>query len=572
MGRVMQRWIVPVLSGVSLLGAGCYSGVDGGLEDELPPGAEGGSGEGDSDGEDSGEVPGGACTAEQSGAIVRRLTTVEYVNTVRDTLGVDISVDVEAQLPDDLRSDGFSNQVSGLLVTFDHVEAYHDLAKVIVERVPDLPGLVSTYASCTNFGDDCERSFIEGIGVRVWRRPLQADELASLQPIFATAQDEGDDFMVGAGLVLEAMLQAPQFVYRIEDEVTNVEPGQARLLGDHEVASRLSYLLWSTSPDDELFAAAQAGALNTVEQIEAQVDRMLASPQAKDTALRYMEDWLALAGLPDINRDPELYPDYSVELAQAMREETLRVAEELLWEQQAPITAMLTADFTWATPELAALYGIESAGEGWQRYELSGVPHRLGLLTHAGLQAIIGHGNRPSIVERGLFVLKGLLCSSVAAPPAELDTTMSELEEGQSPRYYSEARLANDTCNACHGQFDPMGWAFEHFDGVGAWQETDELGNPLQEDGWLVTPGSAEPIPYATVEEFAQVLSQSELVAECIGVRKPLQFAIGRPLGSADACAQDEISAAAAEGGGSYHSLVRAIALHPNFRTIRTEQ
>lgn len=571
MGRVKQRWIFPVLSGASLLGAGCYSGI-GDIDGDVPPGADGGDGEGtDDDGTEDEPVP--QCAAEQSGAIVRRLTTVEYVNTVLDTMEVDISADVEAQLPEDLRADGFSNQVNGLLVTFDHVEAYHDLAKIIVERVPDLPGLVQRYAACTEFGDECETSFIEGIGVRVWRRPLHADEVASLQPIFAAAQGEGDDFVAGAGLVLQAMLQAPQFVYRLEDEVSENEVGEVRLLGDHEVASRLSYLLWSTSPDDALFAAAEAEQLHTVEQIEAQVDRMLASPRAKDTALRYMEDWLALAGLPGINRDPALYPGFSVELAQQMREETLRVAEELLWEEQAPLTALLTADFTWATPELAALYGIEPAGEGWQRYELRDVPHRLGLLTHAGVQAINGHGNRPSIVERGLFILRGVLCSSVAAPPADLDTTMSELEEGQSPRYYSEARLANDTCNACHGQFDPMGWAFEHFDGVGAWQQTDELGNALAEDGWLVVPGSGrDPVPFETVEQFAEVLAEDPQTAECIGVRKPLQFAMGRPLGAADRCAQDEISAAMAEGGSSYQALVKAIALHPNFRTIRTEE
>jgi len=570
MGRA-QGWILTVLGGASMLGAGCYSGA--GEADGLPPaGADSGESGADSEGEgdSDGDPPEGQC--EGSGAVVRRLTTLEYAHTVFDTLGVDIAADAEARLPADLRSDGFSNQISGLLVSFSHVEAYRDLAKLIVAQLPDLPGLVDAHTSCTDFADGCESSFIEGLGARVWRRPLAADEVASLRPIFTAAHDEGDDFVTAAGLVLEAMLQAPQFVYRLEDELPGSgAPGELRVLGDYEIASRLSYLLWSTSPDDVLFDAARAGELHTAQQIEAQVDRMLASPRAKDTALRYIDDWLALGGLPQLNRSPELYPEFSEALARDMREETLRVAEELLWEREAPLIDLLTADFTWASPALASLYGIESPGEGWQRYSLDDVPHRQGILTHAGVQAINGHGDQPSLVERGLFILGGVLCSSVAAPPAELDTTMSELETGRSPRYYSEARLDNATCNACHGQFDPMGWAFEPFDGIGAWHDQDIEGNELREDGWLVIPGSAESVPFDTVEEFSELLAQSEHVAECIGVRNPLQFAMGRPLGSADACAEQEIALSAAEGGGSYQALVRAIATHPSFQTIRSD-
>ncbi len=565
-----QRWFA-VAAGAAWLGVtGCYAGIDDvGDLDGAPPGA----GAGDDAGEDGGIE--GQCEGEQGASIVRRLTTVEYSNTVFDTLGVDIAADAEAVLPADLRSNGFSNQVSGLLVTFDHIEGYHELSKLIVERLPDLPGLVETHADCTDFSSDCEVSFIESVGVRLWRRPVEADEVASFRPIFAAAADEGDDFTVGAGLVLEAMLQAPQFVYRLEDELPtegDQEPGELRDLSDHEIASRLSYLLWSTSPDDTLFEAAAAGALHTTDEIDAQVDRMLAMPRARDTALRYVEDWLALAELPSISRDPTLYPEFNTALAQDMREETLRVAEELLWEQKAPFASLLTADFTWATPELAALYGISDPGEGWQRYSLDDVPHRFGMLTHAGIQAVNGHGNRPSIVERGLFVLGGVLCSTVAAPPTEVDTSMAELEEGQSPRYYSEARLDNGTCRTCHEQFDTMGWAFEPYDGIGVWKTHDDLGNELREDGLLFVPGSGEKLPFDDAEGLAHVLAEEPQVTTCIGVRKPLQFAWGRPLSPDDICAHDEIAATAAEAGGSYHALVRAIATHPSFRLIRATQ
>lgn len=560
-----------VLGLASMLGTGCYSGLDG----MGGPGGASAGADGDDAGQDDGGDDGipGECGGEQGGSVVRRLTTAEYVNTVADTLAVDIAADAQTRLPADLRSDGFSNQVGGMVVTFDHIEAYHDLAGIIVQSKADLPAWIAAHSDCTELGAEaCETSFIERAGLRVWRRPLSSDEVAALRPIFEAAAQEGDDFETGAGFVLEAMLQAPQFVYRLEVELPDDgAPGDLRELGDYEIASRLSYLLWSTSPDDALFEAAGEASLHTPEQIEQQVQRMLEHPRAKDTALRYVGDWLALDGLPELSRDPERYPEFSPELAADMREETLRVAEELLWEQRAPFTALLTADFTWATPQLAALYGIDDPGEGWQRYSLAGVEHRLGMLTHAGVQAINGHGNRPSIVERGLFVLGGVLCSTVAAPPAELDIDMSELEQGQSPRYYSEARLANATCNTCHGQFDPMGWAFEPFDGIGAWQQTDELGNALREDGWLLVPGSGEQVPYDNVIQFAHVLAEEEQVAWCIGVRKPLQFAVGHPLGVDDACLSNEIALAAEAEGGSYHALMMAIATHPSFRLIRTE-
>ncbi|MCH9686880.1 MAG: DUF1592 domain-containing protein [Deltaproteobacteria bacterium] len=536
----------------------------------LPPGAADAGDDSDGDG---GEIE-GQCEGEQGGSIIRRMTTIEYANTVLDTLGVEILADVQAILPADLRSDGFSNQTAGLLVTYGHIEGYHDLAELIVARLPDPTGLVDTYADCTDFSDACEVSLITNLGLRVWRRPLVAEEIASFRPIFATANEEGDDFTVGAGFVLEAMLQAPQFIYRLEDELPSTDDGPEglRQLGDYEIASRLSYLLWSSSPDDALFDAAADEALHTTDQIEQQVQRMLAMPRARETAMRYIEDWLALEGLPSINRDPALYPDFDLQLAQDMREETLRVAEELLWEDGAPFSSLLTADFTWATPELAALYGIPNPGPGWQRYSLADVPHRSGMLTHAGIQAINGHGNRPSIVERGLFILGGVLCSTVAAPPAELDTSMADLEEGQSPRYYSEARLDNVTCRACHEQFDTMGWAFESFDGIGAWRTHDELGNALKQDGMLFVPGSGETVPFDTVEQFADVIAEEPQVETCIGVRKPLQFAWGRPLGPADVCARDEIADVAAESGGSYRALVSAIATHPSFRLIRATE
>lgn len=566
---VAARVLVTWLASAAL--AGCYSGSSTDDPQRVPGGgfadggdeADDGADDGDGTGDDAGAADDTCLDQAPAAAPVRRLTNREYVDTVRDSLGVDIS-EAAAALPDDIRSAGFSNTATAMIVSYDHVDAYRDLAKAIAGQV-DMPQLVAESTSCTDFADACESSVVASLGTRLWRRPLRDAEVASFLPVFDAVQEEGDSFEVAAGLVLEALLQSPQFLYRMEEEGDGEE---ARPLSGWEVASRLSYLVWGSSPDAALYDAAADDALQTRAEVAAQVSRMLEDPRAREQSLRYVEDWLALAGLPGINRDPLLYPEFSEELALAMRDETLAVADELLWEQRAPLTSLLVADFTWASPALAAFYGIADPQPGVARYELAGVAHRSGILTHAGVLAINGHGNRPSIVERGLFVLRAVMCAGIAAPPADVDTSMSDLEPGQSERYYSDARLANATCNACHASFDPLGYGFEPFDGVGAWQEEDPDGNPLREDGWIVD-AQGEELPYATAEEYVALLSESESAAACVGLQKPLQHAVGRPLEPADACALQTLQARLAEGDGTYQDLVLAIATHPTFRHIR---
>lgn len=573
------------LSAFALLGVctplGCYSGLDSGGQGQLSSddgGDDGGDDGNDDGGSDDGgsgdgdnDIPQGACVDDSpASAPIRRLTNAEYINTIADTLDVDIAASVADELPIEVRSEGFSNTSNALLVTYDRVEGYRALAKTIAPQIPGLPATIAQVTACTDFTDACERPVVEHFGQLLWRRPLSTTEVDGFIPVFAAVAEEGETFTAATELLIEALLQTPQFLYRVEDEWPDGgAPGDLRALSDFEIASRLSYLVWGSAPDEALYAAAVDGSLSDEVELEAQVRRMLELPRARQTSLRYVEDWLALEGLPTINRDPELYPNFDTALAEAMRAESLAVAEEVLWEQRAPISALLTADFTIVSPELATFYGFDDVQPDVARYELAGTDSRLGLLTHAGILAINGHGNRPSIVERGLFMLGGVMCRGVAAPPADLDTSMGELEENQSERYYSEARLANQTCNICHSQFDSMGYAFEPFDGVGAFQTVDPNGNALRQDGWFFD-DTATQIDYSTVEEFVSGISEVDSVIECIGLRKPLQFAVGRALGPDDACTLETVGEAVEVGNGSYQDLVVAIATHPTFRVIRS--
>lgn len=559
---------------------GCYVGTEAGGGDESDAGTDGGGPGPDGETEDdSGSGPGDddpvpedqcADVGENPDLLVRRMTRLEYANTVEDVLGIDVRADAASLLPEDIRVDGFSNTVGAQVVTFGHIEAYHDLAQLTVDRIDTL-ALSTEFAGCAEFSDTCQDAVVRSFGLKLWRRPLTDEEVATFDRLFIAASDEDGGFGEAVGLVIRTMMASPQFLYRLEDETTEDDGGPTRTLSSYEMASRLSYLIWGSAPDDALYEAAASDALLQTETIEAQVGRMLESPRAREVSLRYVSDWLALDGLFNLNRDPELYPDFSLALAADMREETRRLFEHVLWEEGGSIIDVLDADYTFASPELAAFYGIENPEADWAMYDLTDLPNRQGIMTHAGVLALNGHGNRPSVVERGLFVLRSVLCSDVIAPPANVDTNMADVDPNAPERVKSEARLDNATCASCHAQFDPMGWGFERYDGVGNYQESDENGNALAQDGWFISPTSEGEVPYQNVGELVDLIAADETAQLCVGIERPLQFAVGRPLGASDSCAIEDVAAAAAEQGGTYQSLITAIAVHPSFRRIRLD-
>lgn len=561
------------VSTAALLAAGCYGGLNRGIEQDTDPAADGGDdadddgGSGDDGGDD---VPGGLeCEGEivdPGPNLVRRLTVNEYVNTVRAVVGVDVEVEAIALLPAELRADGFTNTASGLISTLDHIESYDALAEIAVARIPDLGAFVATWASCTDFTDACERDYVEALGLRAFRRPLTADEVDLLVPVFDAAAAEGESFEVGAGLVLEAMLQSPPFIYRLEDETSGTV---ARALDGFEIASRLSYLLWSGPPDDELLDAAAADTLTTDDQITAQVERMLADPQARAASVGFVADWLHLSRLDHLPRDPERFPDWSTDIGRAMQDETTAFFASIAWEQDRALVDLFSAQEAWLTPDLAAYYGLPPAGEGLQAYDVSGVPERGGILTQGSLLTI--GGDESSMVSRGLFVLQTLLCGDLASPPPGIDTTPPEVEPGKSQRDYSEERTNNASCAGCHIQMEPLAWGLERFVADGTYRTEDWLGNPLREDGYLLLPGEGEEKPYTTVGEMMDLLAGSDRVRECLAL-KGTQFAVARPLLESDTCSIDGLQASFAASDGTWRDLVLGITLSPGFRSIRVEE
>ncbi|MEM6294928.1 MAG: DUF1592 domain-containing protein [Myxococcota bacterium] len=561
----------------SIAVSGCYAGARVSLDTDGADGGPGGSGADSAGDETAGDETDGtdpdAPTAECDGMVfdpgpnlARRLTVFEYGNTVEAVFGVDIRDEAVEQLPAELRADGFTNTTSGLITTLAHIEAYDALSAVTLERMPDLAGFVGQYTSCQEFTPACETEFVESLGLRAFRRPVTEDERDALVSVFGAAQDEGEGFVEGAGLVIQAMMQSPAFLYRLEDERSGVG---ARSLSSYELATRMSYLIWAGPPDEVLLDAAAQDTLQTDAEIEAQVDRMLATPQARDASASFVGDWLNLARMDGLPRDTELYPGWTTSIADAMVDETQRFFEALVWEDDRALMDLFIAQEAWLTPDLATYYGLTPQGEGLQHYDVSDRPERGGLLTQGSLLTI--GGNESSMVARGLFLFENVLCQHPTSPPPGVDTTPPQLEPGSSQRDLSETRTTNLTCAGCHLQFEPLAWGLGRYQGDGSFAAQDHLGNPLREDGFVILPGSTDRIEYQNGAEMMELLAGADATRECLA-SKAAQFAIGRALTGSDTCSMEQLQTRFAESPGTWRDLVVAIALSPGFRSVRVEE
>lgn len=286
---------------------------------------------------------------------LRRLTVPEYIETVRSALGVDIEADARRLLPPDLRADGFTNTAYSLSVDLEHVEAYAKLARIIVRRM-DVAEFASRFTKCQELDEKCFRQIIAAMGKWVLRGPLNRREMNAYLDVYAAVVKERGTFAEAVSYVLEAMLQSPRFLYRIE---TQRGDGSMRPADDFELASRLSYILWGGPPDEELLRAAEAGELSDRRRIEEQVQRMLEDPRARKQSARFLYEWMDLRRLASLRPNPDRFPSWDSQLAEDMRDETLAYFQEVVWEQERPLADLMNAQVTFATPRLAEHYGLD---------------------------------------------------------------------------------------------------------------------------------------------------------------------------------------------------------------------
>ncbi len=552
-GLQTRAWAIAILA----ILASCTGTIRGGGDDSSPY-------------DDEAELrPGAEFKCEASFADpgpreARRLTVVEYASSVEAALGVAIINEAQAMLPVDVRADGFTNSSGALIATLEHIEGFSELAQLVVSRL-DVSAFTALHAGCSELSENCARELIASIGTRVLRAPPTSEETDTLLALWTAAGTENATFDEAAGMLIEAMLQAPRFTYRLEPEEGS---GLVREADGYEMASRLSYLIWGSAPDEELFAEAEADRLRSDAEIESQVRRMLADPRARDAFARFVNDWLHLSRLDNLTRDTELYPEWTLDIGQGMKSETLAFAETLAWDDARPLLDLFSDQRTFVERALAEYYGLPNPGDGMQMYDLSAVPERGGLLTQGSVLTI--GGNEASMVARGQFLLENIMCGKLGSPPPGVDTTPPEVTPGSSQRFYSEQRVNDPSCGGCHSQIEPLAWGLERFDGAGRVATTDRFGNELREDGNLAVPGQTEALPFSTIGEMMSLLSDSARLQDCLSL-KAAQFAVGRLLLDSDGCSLVDMRDRFVPTDGSYQELIVAIALSPMVRTVRTQ-
>lgn len=499
-----------------------------------------------------------------AGNWIRRLTRSEYIETVRATLGVDITQEADKLLPPDLRADGFSNTAYNLNIDLKHVNAYAQLAELIVARI-DIGKFARRFTQKQRPIDDEMRDLVAKMGQWILRGPLSEQEINTYRGISSTVASAGGNYEEAIAYTLQAMLQSPRFLYRMERQLgdeTTVLPNS------FELASRISYIVWGAPPDEELYRAAEKGELFDLEQVERHVRRMLEDRRAREQSVRFVDDWLNLNRLDNLRPNSLKFPNWKGSLASEMREETREFFREIIWNQKRPLADLLNAQTTYLTPALAVHYRIDLKVNEPQLVDLQNVASRGGLLTQGSVLTV--GGDEASMVSRGLFVLHDLLRGVVKDPPPCVDSTPIPTKPGRTQRAIAMDRLANGSCRGCHSKFEPLAFALEKFDGLGAFHETDEHGNQLREDGEILFPGQAKSIPFKTSADLMDLLAESDRVSECL-TWKVIQFSLGRPLVPDDVSFVKQIHQQAQDHDGTWSSLITALILSDLVQTTRTE-
>lgn len=409
----------------------------------------------------------------------------------------------------------------------------------------------------------CARQVIAAFARKAWRRPVTDAEVTRLAALVDVAHAQGEGFEEGIRLALQAVILSPHFVFRVEldaDPTSTV----AHPLNDHELAARLSYFLWSSMPDDALFALADAGRLRDPATLRAQVTRMLADPKARALTDNFAGQWLYTRSLADHDADPARFPAYTPTLRAAFRAETEAYFEAFLREDIG-MDQFLTAPFTFVDDGLARFYGITApTGTGLRRVTLTG-DRRGGLLTQASLLTVNSHADRTSPVRRGQWVLNQLMCEPPPPPPGDVMGLPPETIPTGSLRQRFEAHRAEPRCATCHALMDPIGFAFEHFDAVGAWRERDE-GFAIDTTGTL--PGTGAAFDGATA--LATLLARDARYPRCV-TRQWFTYALGRGPEAYDDDDLDTISHDWSAAGMRLRDLVVRIATSEAFTQRRGE-
>ena len=511
---------------------------------------------------------------------LRRLNRAEYDNTIRDLVGV--SFQPARDFPADDTSEGFDTIGDVLSVSPTLIEKYLTVAEKVVDSAaadPELwhrlcnppvedfvpfvlrgtpplrdpvvkgqqSGINSETAEHTAMVDRAYfalRTFAD----RAYRRPITHVEMDRLMRFVEATLNNGEGADPGFKLALKAVLVSPHFLFKIESDPDTAKPNTDRRLNDYELATRMSYFLWSSLPDEELFRLAAGGKLHDPRTLVDQVRRMLKDPKSRALADHFAGQWLQTRSLDEANRDPAQFARFDEDLRRAMRNETELFFDHVVRED-GNVLDFLTGEYTFVNERLAHHYGLTGVtGDEFRRVSLAGTS-RAGVLTHASVLTVTSNPTRTSPVKRGKWILENLLGTPAPPPPPGVDTLSESTTATTTLRERLDHHRSRAECASCHSRMDPLGFGLENFDATGAWRDRDGK-DPIDASGTLPDgrlfrgPGELRKVLAEKSDDFVRCLTE-----------KLMTYALGRGLTPADRPEVDRIVRHTCRNGYRFSSL-----------------
>jgi hypothetical protein len=490
-----------------------------------------------------------------------RLTNREYNNTVRDLLGD--TTQPANQFPSDT-DPTFQFPRAGDVAVLDATVLLSTAEALATAAAPQIvPGMLLPCDPTTAGESACAQQFITTFGQRAFRRPLTMDEVTNLTGLYTTGRTTLSlSFTDAIGLLIEAMLQTPQFLYHWEAAPTDplIQEGEVIRLGAYQVASRLSYFIWGSMPDDALLASAASGQLDTAAGVQTAATRLMGDPKAKDTVSFFFSEWLGLEGLAAQMKDPVAYPNYTPAVEQAMLNETSMFVQSVAFGGDGRLATFLGAPYSYVNSSLGAVYGAQVSGTTLQRTNLNPV-QRAGLLTQGSFLALTGTPDGSDPVLRGKAVYEQLLCHQLPPPPPNVPPP-APASAGGTTRQRFEMHDMNPCAAGCHTLMDPIGFAFENYDGIGQYRTMDN-GLPVDATGSVTLDGTQQKFNDAV--GLAGLLSKSPEVRSCFAGEWS-RYALSRVDTDADAVSMQATASAFSTDTATLQDLMVAAATMRSFR------
>jgi hypothetical protein len=552
----MNTWTRRIVVGATLL-TGCTGSIGGvtggpGTGTGSSPGIGPGAGAGGAIGTDPRVCTPGVPQTTQ----LARLTHAQYDNTIRDLFGI-------------------ANQPSSMLApdTLGSVDqrawdGYQLAADTVSGQVIADANARSKAIPCTPTGDGsaCARQLIEQFGLRAFRRPLTADEIARFVSLYTNRAQltATGTFNEAAQLILRAFLASPSFLTRAE--ISETPEGSLFVLDNYEVASRLSYMLWGSMPDDALFTAAAAGKLSTAADILAEAQRMVKDPKARTRVAEFHQQYARMGDgtrWAQMTRDPAVYPAFTADMTPLMSQETTRLFDYIVFDKGGTFRDLMTTPVGFVNATLAPLYGLDASQFGADLVQVNLDPAtRAGIFTRVGFLASYSLYNRPSPILRGAFLQKEVLCTTIGSPPPGVEGTPLPTT-GTTNRERVDAQTAGAGCADCHHTIiNPTGYALESFDAIGAYQSM-EAGMPTNTSSDVLI--GQKTVHVTGPVDLMQKIADSPEAQGCY-TQKLVQFAYDRPLNSQDSCTAQDLAGKLTQSGYTLVNLITDLTQSQSFR------